>query len=224
MFLNVRVLEFQRSVYYRVFRFKHVCVKGRTKDRADRCSLLTPETLVQFRLTSSDISIGRSRTGTQVFSEFFSSPPPVTIPQLLHTRVSPPHAACDSPDQVARCHTVCDPELRWSRSRQFLYISPTTYCQVKKTKAVPLRSIEAHLGDRRYSSYSFLTSALEGGEWSASRSGRALPPGKEPPVPIVQGPGWAPEPVWTQRLEEKSSACVGDRTPAVQSVDSHCTD
>jgi hypothetical protein len=41
------------------------------------------------------------------------------------------------------------------------------------------------LGDRRYSSYCFLTSALEGGEWSASRPGRALPPGKEPPVPIV---------------------------------------
>jgi hypothetical protein len=31
----------------------------------------------------------------------------------------------------------------------------------KKRKVVPLRSIEAHLGDRRYSSYSFLTSALE---------------------------------------------------------------
>jgi hypothetical protein len=30
----------------------------------------------------------------------------------------------------------------------------------KKGKVVPLRSIEAHLGDRRYSSYSFLTSAL----------------------------------------------------------------
>jgi hypothetical protein len=52
-------------------------------------------------------------------------------------------------------------------------------------KVVPLRSIEAHLGDRRYSSYSVLTSALEGGEWSASRPGSALPPGKEPPVPIV---------------------------------------
>jgi hypothetical protein len=38
------------------------------------------------------------------------------------------------------------------------------------------------------------------GEWPASRPGRALPPGKEPPVPI----GWAPEPVLTQRLEEKS--------------------
>jgi hypothetical protein len=53
--------------------------------------------------------------------------------------------------------------------------------QQKKSKVVPLRSIEGHLGDRRYSSYSFLTSALEGGEWSASRPGRALPPGKEPP-------------------------------------------
>jgi hypothetical protein len=30
------------------------------------------------------------------------------------------------------------------------------------------------------------------------------PPGKGPPVPIVQETGWAPEPVWTQRLEEKS--------------------
>jgi hypothetical protein len=39
-----------------------------------------------------------------------------------------------------------------------------------KGKVIPLRSIEAHLGDRRYSSYSFLTSALEWGK---------------PPVPIV---------------------------------------
>jgi hypothetical protein len=42
------------------------------------------------------------------------------------------------------------------------------------------------------------------GEWSASRPGRALPPEKGPSVPIVQEAGWAPEPVWTQRLEEKS--------------------
>jgi hypothetical protein len=26
---------------------------------------------------------------------------------------------------------------------------------------------------------------------------------KDPPVPIVQEARWAPEPVWTQRLEEK---------------------
>jgi hypothetical protein len=51
------------------------------------------------------------------------------------------------------------------------------------------------------------------GEWSASRLSRALPPGKGPPVPIVQEAGWAPEPVWTQRLEEKSFVSTGDRTP-----------
>jgi hypothetical protein len=32
----------------------------------------------------------------------------------------------------------------------------------------------------RNSSYLFLTSALDGGEWSASRPGRALAPGKGP--------------------------------------------
>jgi hypothetical protein len=53
---------------------------------------------------------------------------------------------------------------------------------------------------------------LDGGEWSASRPGCALPPGKGLPAPIVQEAGWAPEPVWTQGLEEKSSAPVGDRT------------
>jgi hypothetical protein len=49
-------------------------------------------------------------------------------------------------------------------------------------------------------------------------------PGEKPPVPIVQEAGWAPEPVWTQRLEKKSCASVGDRTPTVQSVVRHCTD
>jgi hypothetical protein len=68
------------------------------------------------------------------------------------------------------------------------------------------------LGESRYSSYSFTTSPLDG-EWSASRPGRALAPEKGPPVPIVQEAGWAPEPVWTQRIEEKSFAHAGDRTP-----------
>jgi hypothetical protein len=39
-----------------------------------------------------------------------------------------------------------------------------------------------------------------------------LPPGKGPPVPIVQEAGWAPEPVWALRLEEKSFAPAGDQT------------
>jgi hypothetical protein len=37
------------------------------------------------------------------------------------------------------------------------------------------------------------------------------------PVPIVQEAGWAPEPVWTQRLEEKSFSSPRDRTPIARS-------
>jgi hypothetical protein len=50
-----------------------------------------------------------------------------------------------------------------------------------------------------------------------------LPPEKRPPVPIVQEAGWAPELVWTQRIEEKSVAPTGDRTPVVQPVVRHYT-
>jgi hypothetical protein len=81
--------------------------------------------------------------------------------------------------------------------------------KVKQSLYTPWR----RFGGEEYSSYSFTTWALDGGEWSASRPGRALPPGKGPPVPIVQEVGWASEPVWTQRLEEKSFAHAGDRTP-----------
>jgi hypothetical protein len=45
-------------------------------------------------------------------------------------------------------------------------------------KDVPLHVMKA-LGERRYGSYSFLTSALDGGQWSASRPGRALAPEKD---------------------------------------------
>jgi hypothetical protein len=48
-----------------------------------------------------------------------------------------------------------------------------------KSKAVPLYATEA-LGRMRHSSYSFSTSAPDGGAWSASRPGRALSPGKDP--------------------------------------------
>jgi hypothetical protein len=69
--------------------------------------------------------------------------------------------------------------------------------KVNQSRYTPWR----RFGGEEYSSYSFTTSALYGGEWSASRPGRALPPEKRPPVPIVQEAGWVPEPVWTQRIE-----------------------
>jgi hypothetical protein len=41
-------------------------------------------------------------------------------------------------------------------------------------------------------------------------------PGERTPVPVVQEAGWAPEPVWTQRLKEKSFPSAGNRTPIAQ--------
>jgi hypothetical protein len=60
-----------------------------------------------------------------------------------------------------------------------------------------------------------------GTRWGVSGQRHApaalLPPGKGPPVPIVQEAGLTPEPVLTQRLEEKSFAPAGDRTPIARS-------
>jgi hypothetical protein len=49
-----------------------------------------------------------------------------------------------------------------------------------KSTAVPAICHGGTTGERTYSSYSFLTSTLDGGEWSASRPGRALLWGKDP--------------------------------------------
>jgi hypothetical protein len=90
--------------------------------------------------------------------------------------------------------------------RHFVF-SCSSFGQEKKSKVKLSRYMPwRHMGgERRYSSYSYTTSALDGGEWSASRPGRTLPP-----VPIRYEAGWAPELVWMQGLEEKSSAPVGD--------------
>jgi hypothetical protein len=84
-----------------------------------------------------------------------------------------------------------------------LYSSNVTFPISYYRYSSPATRHEGALGEKRNSSYSFTTSALDEGEWSASRPGRALPPGKGPPVPIVQEAGWAPEPVWTQEARGK---------------------
>jgi hypothetical protein len=54
--------------------------------------------------------------------------------------------------------------------------------------------------------------------WVVSITPRpSFSPVKGPPVAIVQEAGWVPEPVWTQRLEEKSFAPAGDRIPIARS-------
>jgi hypothetical protein len=116
---------------------------------------------------------------------------------------------------------------RWSADH-ILGISVPEFSRDNKNrlfqhKAVPLLHA-SDKGEKRYSSYSLLTSSVIGGEWSALRPGRALPPRKGPAVLIVWEAGWAPELVWTQRLEAKCFASAGDRIPVVQSVVRHYSD
>jgi hypothetical protein len=59
---------------------------------------------------------------------------------------------------------------------------------------VPLTDSKAQRGVKAKLS-SLLTSAVEGGGWSAPRPGYFIP-GKDT-LPIVQKAGWAPGPVWT---------------------------
>jgi hypothetical protein len=62
--------------------------------------------------------------------------------------------------------------------QDYWYLSaPVMCCKVKLSCYMPWR----YMGERRYSSDSYLTSALNGGEWSVSRPGHALPPGERAP-------------------------------------------
>jgi hypothetical protein len=69
----------------------------------------------------------------------------------------------------------------------------------KKSKALLLQAMET-LGGEEVELLLVHDLGTRCGKWSASRPGRALLPGKWPPVPILQEAGWVPVPVWTQRL------------------------
>jgi hypothetical protein len=77
-----------------------------------------------------------------------------------------------------------------------------------------------------HSSYSFMSSALDGGELSASRSGGVLPRGKDPRYPLDRRLGGPKAGVDTEAggkilfLYRESKL---DR-PVVQSVARYCTD
>jgi hypothetical protein len=65
-------------------------------------------------------------------------------------------------------------------------------------------------------SSSFLTFALGGVSGQRHASAALCPRGKDLQYQLDRMSG--PQLVWTQRLEEKSFASTGDRTPVVQSV------
>jgi hypothetical protein len=86
-----------------------------------------------------------------------------------------------------------------------VWIFRTTYSvSPEKGKAVPQHTYGCGCagGGGIYSSYSFMTSVLDGGEWSALCPGHVLPLRKGLLVPTGQEAGLAPEPVWTKRLQE----------------------
>jgi hypothetical protein len=58
----------------------------------------------------------------------------------------------------------------------------TTIAKLKLSHYTPRKP----LGERMHSSYSFSTSALDGGEWSASRPAALCPRGKEPRYPLYR--------------------------------------
>jgi hypothetical protein len=78
-----------------------------------------------------------------------------------------------------------------------------TFYKLKKAKVFPLQATQA-LGREEVKLLLILYLDTRWGEWSASRPARSLVPGKGSPEPIVQEAGWAPEAVWTLRLEERS--------------------
>jgi hypothetical protein len=94
-----------------------------------------------------------------------------------------------------------------------------------KVKAVPLHATKP-LGGRGAIAPTHLNLGTIWGEWSSHLS-CTLVPGKRLPVPTVQEARWAPESVWTQRLEEKSfHLCWGSNIdrPVIQPIARQYTD
>jgi hypothetical protein len=64
--------------------------------------------------------------------------------------------------------------------------TPTTVTKDAKKLELSHYTPRRRFGERMYSSYSFLTSVLDGDEWSASRPCRDLAPGKGPSYPLYR--------------------------------------
>jgi hypothetical protein len=97
---------------------------------------------------------------------------------------------------------------------------------ISKSRSNPTTHLWRPRGNRRYSSYSFMTSALDGVSGQRHAPAALYPQGKGPPVPIGCEAGWAPELVWTQARGKFLLPLprIEPRRPVVQSIVRHYTD
>jgi hypothetical protein len=72
-----------------------------------------------------------------------------------------------------------------------------------------------------YSSYSFTTSALDGGEWSELHPGHALPQGKDHQQPLYRRLGGPQGRSGHSGYRKNPFASAGNRTSIAQSVARH---
>jgi hypothetical protein len=112
-----------------------------------------------------------------------------------------------------------------SAKRRYCILEKSCVIQIshyKKKQSCPATRHGGRKGERRYSSYSYLISALDGGEWSASRPGRALPREKDPGTHCTGG--WVDPRDGLDPGDRRKILCpVGDRTAVVQPVVRHYT-
>jgi hypothetical protein len=107
------------------------------------------------------------------------------------------------------------------------WVPLTSIYSVYKAKNSSTRGNGGAWLETRYSSYSFTTLALDGGEWSASRPGRALPPGER-----ILGThcteGWVGPRAGLDTEVRGKINCLCRRSnvnrPVVQPVAKQCTD
>jgi hypothetical protein len=109
-------------------------------------------------------------------------------------------------------------EIVLQKNIKYLYVIHTVWIYFEGKENFPLENIEA-LG-------SFLTSALDGGEWSASRPGRSLP--REMIPSTYWTGGWVDVRVGLNEEATGKILCLcrgsnPDR-PVIQSVGIHCTE
>jgi hypothetical protein len=103
-------------------------------------------------------------------------------------------------------------------------------CINGKSKVAPVLQLSTtswrRIGEWRYSATHYLTSALDGGHWSASRPGRFTPRERAPGTHWIGG-SVGPRAVLDAVVNRKIPSPHREsnpRTPTVQPVDQRCTD